>query len=166
MSNKKLRAIANSYQMFGGKVTVWMLPVATLRHDIAWHDALKLFAIKAEDWKENASDAKTMFYLAEGNMVDIEVADIADDDPFASEINGIKNYWENRNGNMQNNWDWFTSCINNDVCFDLYDAYKATRRVMPKIESDILQEPPPDIATDPKKTGSGRKRSTKKSVST
>ena len=166
MDNQKLRAIANSHQLYDGAVTVWMLPITTLRLSLAINKAYEFFGISAEKWATTASDAQTMFYLAEGHMGDLEVQNVADDNPLTHEINGLGNYWDNRNGDFGNNWEWFISCVTDAGVYQLYEAYKETRRVMPKIESEILQGDVPDIATDPLETGSGRKRSKKKSATT
>lgn len=165
MNKQKMRAIATSYNLYDDMVTIWMLPVVTLRHNIAFTNAQELFGITMDEWKEKASDAQTMFYLAEGNMVDIEINDMPEDHPFSYEINGLKTYWDNRNSDFGNNWEWFISCVTGDVVYGLYRVYQETRRKIPKIESEILKKPPPDIQTDPKGTGSGRKRTKKKSVS-
>ncbi len=165
MNSKKLRAIANSCKILDGAVTVWMIPIVTLRHNIAVTKAQELFSVPDGGWGKKSTDAQLTFCLLEGSLVDVEINE-TDDDLLVQEAIGVKTYHDNRNGDMAHNWDLFVTCLTSDTVYELSDAYTETRRKIPKIEAEILKEPPPDIQTDPKETGSGRKRGKKKSVST
>ncbi len=168
MNSKTRRKLANSYEIYDGAATVWFTPVVTLRYKLVVSDARKLFKVDDDgpEWFNCLDDAQIAFYLIEGYIVDFEINDLSEEHQYAFEMKSIQTYMENRNGNLSNNWDAFADCLTNSMIQMLFDGYRDTRRVIPEIENEILKEPPPDLQTDPKGTGSGRKRTKKKSAAT
>lgn len=168
MSDKtNQRRFTKSYEMFGGEATIWLMPIITLRHHMAVDDAKALFlCIDDDKWFDSLDASQRIFYLLEGCIVDLECEELAEDHEHYHNVGGLQVYFESRSKSMADNWECFTSYITWDCVLELFKAYNATRRVLPEIKSEILSEPPPDIQTDPKETGSGRKRTAKKSTAT
>lgn len=96
------------------------------------------------------------FWLCDPLTVEIEF-NLRADSPAAAKA--LQNYWQNRNGSMENNWMLFNQVLSMPALNVWIKAHNATR-------DDDMSAPPelqtgePDKALDPNAGGGGKKRRT------
>lgn len=137
MANAK--ELARSYSAFGGSVVFHMLPWNTIMFSVVTDKLEKLLGKKAQAF----DPVERFFPAAESITIDIEFIG-----ELSPEVQGLRAYWQDRNGDTAANFDNYLRYLSDAVWLEWFTAYGETRDHSLS-GGDALENPGPNA--DPKK---------------
>ncbi|KKK84436.1 hypothetical protein LCGC14_2783350 [marine sediment metagenome] len=142
-----MKTICKTATILDGKVTVYMLPYNTMQAGRVIDEMDTLTDLFPEH--DERQYWMHIFRLMEQFLIDLEFEPSAN-----SHVEGLKLYWQNRNGDMSQRAELFPTVVSTDVMALLFGAYEETREALPGV-SDVLAAGKPDAKTDPEATSGG-----------
>lgn len=116
MANAK--ELARKYVAFEGQVTFWMLPWNTIMFSVVTEKLEKMLGKKAAAF----DPVERFFPAAESITVDIEF-----NGELSPEVQGLRLYWQSRNGNTADNFENYLTFLSDAVWLQWFSAYGETR---------------------------------------